>query len=173
VDGKAKRRPWFSDEEHAYKRHAKVLADIVKAGGKVGMGSHGQLQGLGAHWEIWAMQSGGMSNHDTLRAATIFGAEAIGFATDLGSIETGKYADLIVLDKDPLADIRNTNTIRYVMKNGELFEGDTLNQIWPKQKALDPLYFWELDPKGRPTESAVPTTTDPTATAQKRPAGSR
>ena len=55
-------------------------------------------------------------------------------------------------------DIRNTNTIRYVMKNGELFEGDTLNQIWPKQKPLDPLYFWNQDPRARPTESPTPTT---------------
>lgn len=149
IDRRAKRRPWVADDEHAFTRHAKVLADIVKAGGRVGMGSHGQLQGLGAHWEIWAMQSGGMSPHDTLRAATIFGAEAIGYSADLGSIEAGKLADLIVLDRDPLSDIRNTNSIRYVMKNGELFQGDTLDQIWPRRKPLEPLYFWDQDPPAK------------------------
>ena len=81
-----------------------------------------------------------------LRAATLHGAEAIGYAQDLGSIEVGKLADLIVLNKDPLEDIRNTNTIRYVMKNGELFEGDTLNQVWPKQKPLVPLWWWNDEP---------------------------
>ncbi len=87
------------------------------------------MQGISAHWDMWAMQSGGMTNFEVLRAATLHGAEAIGYAQDLGSIEVGKLADLIVLVENPLEDIRNTNTIKYVMKNGELFEGDTLNQI--------------------------------------------
>ena len=77
----------------------------------------------------------------------MFGAEAIGLQQDVGSIEQGKLADVIVLDKNPLSDIRNTNSIRYVMKNGELFEGDTLDQIWPAQKKLEKQYWWDRDPK--------------------------
>ena len=91
--------------------------------------------------------AGGLSNLETLKVATIFGAEAIGLNQDVGSLESGKLADLIILDKNPLDDIKNTNTIRYVMKNGELFEGDTLNQLWPKQKPLDPQYWWGMGPK--------------------------
>ena len=87
-----------------------------------GVGSHGQLQGLGYHWELWATQSGGMSEHDALRVATALGAEAIGLDGDLGSIEPGKLADLVVLEANPLDDIRNTNRIRYVMKNGRLYD---------------------------------------------------
>ena len=119
---------------------------ILKAGGRVCIGSHGQFQGLGFHWEMWALASGGVSNIEVLRSATLHGAEAMGFAQDLGSIEPGKLADLVVLNKNPLDDIRNTNTIQYVMKNGELFEGNTLDQIYPVQKPLPPLWWWNEKP---------------------------
>jgi Tol biopolymer transport system component/imidazolonepropionase-like amidohydrolase len=124
---------WFMEEEYAFKKHSAWLKDLVEAGGRTGVGSHGQLQGLGYHWELWALQSGGMSNHDALRAATIMGAEAIGLGGDLGSVTSGKLADLVVLEANPLDDIRNSNTIRLVMKNGRIYEGDTLNEVWPRQ----------------------------------------
>jgi hypothetical protein len=147
LDQRAKRRPWFSQEEHVFPKLAAQAAKIVRAGGRVCIGGHGQLQGIQCHWEMWALQSGGLSNHEVLRSATLFGAQAIGYAQDLGSLEPGKMADLLVLNKDPLENIRNTNTIRYVMKNGELFEGDTLNQVWPTQKPLPELWWWKEDPK--------------------------
>jgi hypothetical protein len=142
LDAKIRRRnpgpgpgAWFHDDEFVFDRHSAWLKDLVEAGGRAGVGSHGQLQGLGYHWELWAMQSGGMSELDALRVATIIGAEAIGLGGDLGSVEEGKLADLIVLDANPLDNIRNTNTILYVMKNGRLYDGNTLDEIWPRERA--------------------------------------
>ena len=83
----------------------KKLAD---AGVKINLGAHGQLNGLGAHWELWMLQMGGMNNMQALRCATINGAEYIGMDKEIGSLEKGKLADLIVLDKNPLEDIKNS-----------------------------------------------------------------
>jgi imidazolonepropionase-like amidohydrolase len=144
-----RRGQWFLPEEYGHRGIAKGVADIVRAGGRVGLGSHGQFQGLGAHWEIWNLQSGGLTPHETLRVATIFGAEALGLQKDLGSLERGKLADLLVLDRNPLTDIRNTLSIRYVMKNGELYEADTLDRVWPSAKKLEKQYWWDSAPATR------------------------
>jgi hypothetical protein len=137
-------------EEYAMWQHAQDIAKTVAAGGRIGVGSHGQLQGLGMHWEMWLLQSGGLSQHDVLRAATIVGAEAIGMGQDLGSLEPGKLADIIVMDKDPLANIRNTNSISLVMKNGRVYDANTLDEVYPRQKKL-PLQHWMT---GAPAASA-------------------
>lgn len=149
IDRRAERRPWFRENQYVFPRIAAAANAILKAGGHVGLGGHGQLDGLGDHWELWAFAAGGMSNHDVLRVGTIEGANAIGLERDLGSLEPGKLADLIVLDANPLEDIHHTNTIRYVMKNGRLYEGDTLNEVWPRQRALPHMWWWGTEPTVR------------------------
>ena len=146
IDQRAERRPWVRDNQHVFPRIAAAANAILKAGGRVGLGGHGQLDGLGDHWELWAMAAGGMSSHDVLRVGTINGANAIGMEQDLGSLEPGKLADLIVLDANPLEDIHNTNTVRYVMKNGRIYEGETLNEIWPRTRTLPKMWWWGTEP---------------------------
>jgi len=149
VERKALRRPgWWAPSQWSFSLFAEQAAKVVAAGGHVGMGSHGQLQGLGAQWEIWNIASGGMPKYDVLRVATIFGAEALGHEKDLGSLEAGKLADLQVLDKNPLDDIKNTNTIRYVMKNGRMYDANTMAEVWPRQKQIARLWWWNENVAG-------------------------
>lgn len=144
---KWKNTDWNRADQYVYPLHAKQLTKWVEGGGKAGLGSHGEVQGLGTHWELWMMASGGMKPHAALRAATIDSADAIGFAKDLGSLEVGKLADLIVLDADPLKDLRNTARISEVMKNGRLYDAATLNETYPRKKALDPQWWWKVEPR--------------------------
>jgi Tol biopolymer transport system component len=132
-----RRSGWFMPEEHVFQKHAQGINDIVKQGGLAGIGSHGQLQGLGYHWEVWSVASGGMSNHDALKVATIKGATAIGLDKDLGSIEPGKLADIVILDKNPLENIRNTNSVKYVIKDGRMYDAGTMDEIYPTPGKLN------------------------------------
>ena len=145
IDEKFRRHPWIHPSEYHFPAIAKGVAEIDAAGGNVSLGAHGQLQGLGPHWELWAMAGEGgpqaLSPHSALRAATLEGADKIGFLPDLGSIEAGKLADLVVLDANPLDDIHNSAKVRYVVKNGEVYEAETLKRIWPAEQEL-PRFFW-------------------------------
>jgi imidazolonepropionase-like amidohydrolase len=109
--------------------HVDVAASamkIVDAGGKVCLGGHGQMQGLGPHWELWAFVQGGMTPMQALRVGTLYPAQALGLDRDLGSIEPGKLADFVVLEKNPLEKIENTETVRLVVKNGRAYAPDDL-----------------------------------------------
>lgn len=146
IDSRARHRMMVPQEEYenGHILTSKSCKKLVDAGVHVCVGGHGQLQGLGVHWEIWNLAQGGMTPIECLRAATIHGAEYIGMKDDLGSIEIGKLADLIVLDENPLDDIRNTNTVHYTMVNGRLYDASNMDEIGnydTKRKA----FFWELD----------------------------
>lgn len=127
IDARAIRRPVMApDWDWHHQAVAAGARQILEAGGHVQLGAHGQRQGLGAHWEMWAMAQGGMTPPQVLKCATWNGAWYLGMDREIGSIEPGKLADFIVLEKNPLEDIHNTNTVRWTVKNGDVYDGNTL-----------------------------------------------
>ena len=120
-------------------REAKKLAD---RGVQVSIGAHGQQAGLGPHWELWSFVRGGWSPIEALRAGTIMPATSLGYAKDVGSLEVGKLADLVVLDADPTVDIRNSDKVYRVMLGGRLYDPATLNEVATGTRKRAP-YWWE------------------------------
>ena len=141
LDHKLERMPWALPREYDFAEVAAGAAAIQRAGGLVAAGSHGELPGLGFHLEMQALASGGMTPMEVLHAATIGSSNTIGRGSEFGTLEAGKFADLQILDKDPRLDIRNTLSIREVMKNGRLYDASTLDEVWPRQLPLKPLWF--------------------------------
>ncbi len=144
LDARARRPTIVPDDEYFHMEVSRSAKALVDRGGRVQLGAHGQLQGLAAHWELWMFAQGGMTNHEVLRAGTLFGAEYLGLDGDIGSLEAGKLADLVVLDANPLDDIRNTETIRLVMVNGRLFDAATMNEVGNHPRERKPFY-WQTD----------------------------
>lgn len=147
------RRETAPEEDFNILRVARTANELSKAGVNVMIGAHGQREGLGAHWEMWMLANGGMSPHDALRAATINPARNFGFDKDLGSIEPGKLADLVVINGNPLADIRQSDRVAQVMQNGRLYDAMTMNQLAPVAKARKPLFFDGSEGKSMPIDS--------------------
>ena len=141
LDERARRRTLMPEEDYHWKAVARSAAAILRAGGNVGLGAHGNRQGLGTHWELWALGMGGMTPEEVLRTATTIPAAAMGLDRDLGSLEPGKVADLVVLDANILEDIRHSDKIRYVMKSGVLRDGNTLDEVWPNVKPYGSFYW--------------------------------
>ena len=137
-----RRELWARDEEHVHPQVAASAKRIVDAGGLLGVGAHGQLQGLGFHWELWAVASGGLSNAEALRSATRHGARIVGVEQDLGSLETGKLADVLVLERNPLENLRHSSALQYVIKDGVVRDAETLDQVWP-EAIPHPRQWWQ------------------------------
>jgi imidazolonepropionase-like amidohydrolase/Tol biopolymer transport system component len=135
---RARRRVQAPEEEFHHLALARTATELARAGVNVQIGAHGQMQGLGAHWETWMLGQGGMTPLEALRAASLSGARALGLDGELGSLEPGKLADLVVLDRNPLEELRNTDSVRLVMINGRLLDAATLDQIAPVERKCPP-----------------------------------
>lgn len=143
VEERSRHREMIPEEEYVngHILVSKSLKRMQDNGININLGSHGQLQGLGAHWELWMLQQGGMSNLQSLKCATINGAVYLGMDKEIGSLSVGKLADLIVLDANPLDNIRNTEKINMVMVNGRVFDSMTLNELGNHRRTRSKFWF--------------------------------
>ncbi|WP_028116957.1 amidohydrolase family protein [Ferrimonas senticii] len=135
------RRPTAPDEHYNHFNVVRVANELNQLGIDSNIGAHGQREGLGAHWEIWMFAQGGMSNLDALKTATINPAKHFGMDHQLGSIKVGKLADLIVIDGDPLANIRDSDKVQYTMVNGRLYDAETMERLNGDGEPRDKLFF--------------------------------
>jgi imidazolonepropionase-like amidohydrolase/Tol biopolymer transport system component len=156
IESRSRRRTMGAEDDFNHISIARGTKRLFDAGVPVQLGAHGQLQGLGAHWELWMLAQGGMTPLEALRSGTLGGARYLGLDKDLGSLEPGKLADLVVLDRNPLENIRNSDSVRSVMLNGRLYDAATMNEV-------------DAHPKPRPAfpwnRTARPRTDAPSATS--------
>lgn len=143
VDSRSRRRTTSEFADYGHIKVARAAKELSDGGTKINLGAHGQLQGLGAHWELWMFAQGGMSSLQAIRSATLNGAEHLGMAKEIGSLETGKLADMLILDANPLDDIRNTEKIKYVIINGRVYDTETMNETISREKARN-LFWWQM-----------------------------
>ncbi|MEO8796050.1 MAG: amidohydrolase family protein, partial [Daejeonella sp.] len=153
IDERSRRRTTSEFADYGHIEVSKAVKQLADGGTKVNLGAHGQRQGLGAHWELWMLAQGGMSPLQAIRSATVNGAQYLGMGKEIGSLEVGKLADLIVMDANPLDDIRNTEKIKYVMLNGRLYDAENMNEIGNYQKTRNK-FWWQM---GRSESYSIPT----------------
>jgi imidazolonepropionase-like amidohydrolase/Tol biopolymer transport system component len=135
------RRVLAPDEDYYHTVSAATAKLMADRGVMVSIGAHGQREGLASHWEMWGFAQGGMSPLQALRAATSSPAKALGYDDDLGSIEVGKLADLVVLDVNILEDIFKSDQVNMVMLNGRLYDSRTMNEKVTGSRTTKPFYW--------------------------------
>jgi imidazolonepropionase-like amidohydrolase/Tol biopolymer transport system component len=141
IDSRSRRRVDAPDEEWNHISNARIVADLAHRGVSVQLGAHGQREGLGAHWELWMLVQGGMTPLEALHVGTINGARYLGMDKDIGSIESGKLADLAILDANPLENIRNSESVHWTVVNGRVFDSATMNEVGNHPHTRQPFYF--------------------------------
>jgi imidazolonepropionase-like amidohydrolase len=141
LDARARRPVLVPDEEYGHLKNARAAKALLDAGVKVQLGAHGQREGLAAHWELWMFVQGGMTPMEALRCGTLYGAEYLGMEREIGSLEPGKLADFVVLERNPLDDIAHTDSASHVVLNGRLYDARSMDELGNRPRKRKDFYF--------------------------------
>lgn len=153
LESRSIRRETAPEEDFNVFNIARTATELQRAGVPVNLGAHGQREGLGAHWEMWTLARGGMTPLEIIRVATLNGAKYLGMDKDVGSLEIGKLADLVIIDGDVLKDIKQSDKISQVMINGRLFDTATMNEVGAHPKTRKPFFFEGKNATGMSVEA--------------------
>ncbi len=141
VEPRSMRRQKAPEDHYNHVFVARTAKELRDRGVGVHIGAHGQREGLASHWELWTMEQGGFTPWEALRGGTIDAAWHFGMERDIGSLEIGKLADLVVIDGNPLLDLRRSEYVDYTMVNGRLYDVETMNEIAPEVRQRQLFYF--------------------------------
>ncbi|MDY0747405.1 amidohydrolase family protein [Paucibacter sp. R3-3] len=153
LQARSVRRETAPDEDWNVIQVAKTATELFRAGVRENIGAHGMREGLAAHWEMWTFALGGMTPLEALRTATANPAHYLGLDKDIGSLEAGKLADLVIIDGDVLKDIRQSDRVSQVMLNGRLYDAKTMNETVSRERARQPFFFDGADGKSMPLDA--------------------
>jgi Tol biopolymer transport system component/imidazolonepropionase-like amidohydrolase len=145
---RSRRRNKAPIEDYNHIKVAEIARQIVDDDGLVQAGGHGQLNGMSTHWELWSFVQGGMTPMQSLRCGTINGAKYLGLDGDIGSLEVGKLADIVVIQRgyDPTEEIRHTEKVEYVVANGRIFDARQMNELGSPEPRRP--FYWHLGGHG-------------------------
>ena len=154
VEPRSIRRATAPDDHYNHIKVAAYAKTLRDAGVRVLIGAHGQREGLAAHWEMWMLNQGGFTPWEALRAATHDPSVALGMRDDLGSIEVGKLADIVIMDGEVLNNIRRSEMITHTMINGRLYDVSNMSEIGSGNSTIEPLFFERLEINAMPAATA-------------------
>ena len=142
LNPRSRRREKSPLEDYNHIRVAEIARQVVDDGGLVQAGGHGQLNGICTHWEMWSFVQGGMTPMQALECGTLNGAKYVGLDRDLGSLEAGKLADILVMEPgaDPVARIRDSERVQLTIANGRIFDAKTMAEL---DSQHSPDFFWK------------------------------
>lgn len=155
LDAVARRRMAVPADEVNHVEVARIARQLNEHGVSVQLGAHGQREGLAAHWELWTLGLAGMKPLEALRVGTLNGARALGLDRDVGSLEEGKLADLVVLEANPLEDLRNSRTVQLTVVGGRVWDSASMDELWPAAKKRAPLFFQQEGGQAWPTGAST------------------
>ncbi|HIG66838.1 MAG TPA: amidohydrolase [Porticoccaceae bacterium] len=154
VEPRSIRRATAPDDHYNHIKVAAYAKQLRDVGVRVLIGAHGQREGLAAHWEMWMLNQGGFTPWEALRAATHDPSVVLGMRDDLGSIEVGKLADIVIMDGEVLNNIRRSEMITHTMINGRLYDVTDMSEVGSGKSKIDPLFFERLEINAMPAATA-------------------